>query len=101
MPRQYKYDGPRADAVLLRNRTKGPITIAVPLLGVDGKVVPGGVADQREIVLLGEQDEGVDGSEAGPECVVAKADWEQLLKRAVIRDLTKRPKPQIEVYSAG
>lgn len=101
MPQQYIYEGPRSEAVILRNRTKAPITIAVPLYGVDGKAVPGGVSDQREIVLLGEQDEGIDGSQASPECVVAKTDWEKLMKRRVIQDLTRRPKPQIEVYSAG
>ena len=99
MARMYVYDGPKSEAVFVRNTTKATIRIGVPYRDVAGEIVrESGVTVQQDIILGSVLDEEVDGTEVRPGVLVAKTDWERLLKRPTIQSMIKTR--QIEHYAA-
>ena len=86
---RYRYEGPRSEAVVVRNRTKAEFTIGIPMR--DETVI-------QDLVLASVLDEGVDGSEVQPEALVEKKEWERQLKRPSIRSLITNK--TIEVFAA-
>jgi hypothetical protein len=99
MPQPYKYDGPRSEAVLVRNRTRAEVRIEIPYRDVAGEIVKSsGVTVMQDLILASVTDEGIDGSEARPDQLVEKREWARLEKRSSIRSMvTDRT---IEVFSA-
>ena len=99
MPQPYRYEGPRSEAVVVRNRTRAEVRIEIPYRDVAGEIVTSaGVTVMQDLILGSITDEGVDGSEVRPDELVSKKEWERLSMRASIRSLiTDRT---IEVFSA-
>ena len=96
---RYRYEGPRSEAVVVRNRTKAEFTIGIPMRDVTGEIVKAaGETVIQDLVLASVLDEGVDGSEVQPEALVDKKEWERLLKRRSIRSLITDK--TIEVFAA-
>lgn len=99
MPQPYIYEGPRSEAVIVRNRTRAEVRIGIPLRDVAGEVVKSsGTIVVRDLILGSITDEEVDGSEVKPQMLVDKREWERLMKRATIRSLVTTK--VIEVFSA-
>ncbi len=100
MSLQYRYDGPKSEAVLVRNRTQAQIRIGVPLRDVCGEKVPSpeGGHVQLDIILGSILDEGIDGSDVQPGVLVEKKEWERLAKRPVIQGLIRNG--SIETFAA-
>jgi hypothetical protein len=97
---RYRYEGPRSEAVVVRNRTKAEFTIGIPMRDVTGEIVKAASGETviQDLVLSSVLDEGVDGSEVQPEALVEKKEWERQLKRPSIRSLITNK--TIEVFAA-
>ena len=99
MAQPYRYDGPRSEAVVVRNRTRAEVRIGIPYRDVGGEVVKsGGVTVVQDLILGSITDEGVDGSAVTPDMLVDKREWARLVKRPTIQSLIRDR--TIEVFSA-
>ena len=99
MAQPYIYDGPRSEAVVVRNRTRAEVRIGIPYRDVAGEIVKSaGVTVQQDLILGSITDEDVDGSAVKPQMLVEKKEWERLVKRPSIRSLIDTK--VIEVFSA-
>lgn len=90
----YRYEGPRSEAILVRNLERDTKTIDLPEVGEDGQVKrgPGGKRVMRRIVLGSslDADETADAARIGPEVPIAKPDWERIKALVAVKGWLKR-----------